>query len=353
MEKLTGPVLGTLPNLLNIAANTSGTYDWDWTWAVSAKKKVGKDWLLFASYGTYTRYPSFYEIYGDGLYVQAGADSLGRAAPLQREYGNNLDAGFGWNGTLVGDLTGTFRATYFRRKAFDAITFFNAPLGARYINSGTTLTQGGEFEGRLTWGSRADLQFGLTVQDGRYVKGTYYLYPAVSAAERVEGKLKTLQAPPVVANARLNLHFLAGALTTYGEVKYTGRNIIYQSRNGNSYETPLTTVDLGAHLALRHGIAISAGVNDVFNRGPHQKIRGSTANRGEYQFYKCNLADMIASDDYSCYYDPSSLVTYNYSWDQNVYYPQQGRTFYFTISKSFGTSDGKRADADSLDGASD
>ncbi|WP_257541818.1 MULTISPECIES: TonB-dependent receptor domain-containing protein [unclassified Sphingobium] len=355
IEKLTGPVLGSQDNPFG---PSSGNYGWKPTWSVSAKKKVGSDWLLFASYGTYNRYPNFYEIYGDGVYIQAGADSVGNTMPLLREHGSNWDAGLGWNGTIAGDLAGSFRATYFQRRTKDEITLFLTPVGGKYVNSGTTITRGGEFEASLKWGDRADLQLAATVQEGHYVKGTYFVYPAIPVAERVLGNLRTLQNPRFTANARLNLHFLGGALTTFGEVRHSGRRYISQSRspgsdeNSYTYEAPLTTFDAGAHLRLPHGLTISGGVSDIFNAGPKQKMHMVGSNDGlhPYNYWKCSALEADETGDYSCFDDEANLVRQNYPLAFNPYYPRQGRTFYVTIAKSFGAKDWRSVASPALHG---
>ncbi len=339
IERLFGPTLGPVNNLFG---PSSGDYGWKPTFGVSAKKKIGKGWLIFANTGTYNRYPNFYEIYGDGLFVQAGSSFLRSLQPLLREHGRNTDAGFGWNGTLAGDLTASFRTTYFRRKTLDTITLYSTPIGAKYINSGDTLTNGGEFEGNLVWGKRADLQVAATVQSGHYVKGSYYLFGGMSALERVgNNRLYTLQAPRQTASARLNLHFLGGALTTFVEGKYTGKRYVYQDVNPLGaktliYEAPLTTIDLGAHYRFANGVKLSAGVNDVFDQGPKQELKGGGPRLNKY--YKCDpvLADLTS--DFSCFENEVNAVTETFPDRHNVLYPQQGRTFYFTIAKSFGAS---------------
>ncbi|MCJ2189214.1 TonB-dependent receptor domain-containing protein [Novosphingobium beihaiensis] len=329
VERLFGPALGEAENPFG---PSSGDYGWKPTWSISAKKNFG-GWLLFADYGTYNRYPNFYEIYGDGVFVQAGSSALGNITPLLREHGNNADIGFGWNGTVVDDLRASFRTTFFRRKTYDTITLYSTPIGGKYINSGTTVTKGVEFEGNLILGKSADLQAAATYQKGHYVEGSYYTFGGISALQRVgDDRLYTLNNPRFTANARLNLHFLDGALTTFGEVKHTGKRYTYQrdatidGNGGFAYDLPLTTIDLGAHYKLPHGLALSAGVNDVFNAGPRQKAY----NPNYYNQFNYNSSET----DYQ-----SVTVPTLYS---NVGYPQQGRTFYLTIAKSFGAGDKDR-----------
>jgi vitamin B12 transporter len=328
IERLSGPILGPLANPFG---PSSGNYDWLPTYGVSGKKEFGK-LLLFADVGTYNRYPNFYEIYGDGLNVQAGSSFLSDLRPLRREHGINSDIGIGWNGTLFGNVRASGRVTGFTRKTKDTISYYATPAGSKYINTGTTLTRGVELEGNLVLGKLADLQAAYTYQNGKYVKGTYYWFGGVSGSNAlniVGDPLYTLNNPRVVANARLNLHFLGGALTTFGEVRHTGRRYTFQGANYQdggiafNYDNPLTTLDLGAHYKFDNGIAVSLGVNDVFNEGPKQRY---------------HLTNDIAQRQWSgCGATPASCQIFYYkAVDQNVSFPQQGRTFYFTLAKSFG-----------------
>lgn len=309
LEKLAGPILGSR---LSPFGGAGGDYGWKPTWSLSVKKRLFDGWEVFANTGTYNRYPSFYEIYGDGVYVSPNVDSTGKVQQLKREHGRNFDAGFGWTGALGEDWKGSFRLTYFQRRTEDAITFYQTPVGSKYINSGTTFTRGLEFEGNLAFGQRADLHLAGTLQEGHYVKGTYYFFGGIDAAERVEGKLKVLGNPNFSANARLNVHFLDRALTTFGEVRFTGR--VYHAQfagdAGQAYEEPLMTIDVGAHYKFQSGLKISGGVTDIFNQGPKQRFTGFPGHP-----------------------DPVKPIR----WDlrPNVYYPQQGRTLYATAAMTF------------------
>lgn len=329
VERLSGPILGPLANPFG---PSSGDYDWLPTYGVSGKKEFG-NLLLFADVGTYNRYPNFYEIYGDGLNVQAGSSSLSDLSPLKREHGVNSEVGMGWNGGVFGNLRASGRVTGFTRKTEDTISYYGTPAGSKYINTGTTLTRGVEFEGNLILGKVADLQAAYTYQNGRYVKGTYYYFGGVSGSNALnivgDHPLYTLNNPRVVADARLNLHFRGGALTTFGEVKHTGRRYTYQGKNYQdssiafNYDEPLTTFDFGAHYKFASEIAISVGVNDIFDAGPRQQY---------------HLTNDIAQRFWDgCGATPDSCTRYSYTAvEPNVFYPQQGRTWYFTVAKSFG-----------------
>lgn len=321
LEQLEGPILGSR---LSPLGGASGDYGWKPTYGLSVKKRILEGWEVFANAGTYNRYPSFYEIYGDGLYVSPNIDSTGRVQQLKREHGSNFDAGFGWTGDLNDELSGSFRLTYFQRKTEDAITYYATPVGSKYINSGTTLTRGIEVEGNVAFGDRVDLQFAGTVQNGHYVEGTYYFFGGHNAAERVKGKLKVLRNPDFSANARLNARFLDGALTAFTEVRHTGKVYTAQSASGPYFEHPLTTIDLGLNYKFDNGINVSAGVIDVFDQGRKQKLAGN----------KHSVVWCEEDSGVDCW-EPVNWQHLLWNLNENVFYPQQGRTFYITAAMTF------------------
>lgn len=329
-EKMTGPQLGSR---LSALGAPSGDYDWQPTYGLSAKKDLPGGFEVFSNIGTYNRWPSFYEIYGDGVFVSPGTDSSWKLNTLKREHGYNFDAGIGWTGNLTNDLEGSFRLTYFQRRAEDTITFYATPVGSKYMNTGTTLTKGVELEGNIAFGDRWDLHFAGTIQDGNYVEGTYYTFGGMNRAELATGKLKTLQTPNIAGNIRLNTYFFDRKLTLFAEAKYTGKiNTIQGTAAGVGdhfdYERPLTTIDLGAKYEFDNGFRLTAGVIDLFNMGPKQRM-----NNGKYRWWHC---DEASAPPFGCLIDPDPYTT-EYQWTirRNVNYPKQGRTFYMTLAKNF------------------
>lgn len=325
VDRLFGPVLGRYRNPV---VSGSGDFDWQPTFGVSVKKEFG-GWLFFADTGTYNRYPNFYEIYGDGAYVTPGSGDVADQIQLSREHGRNTDIGIGWNGAIASDLRASLRTALFVREAQDEITLLAQSAGARYVNSGTTVTRGAEFEGNLILGQRADVQAALSYQKGRYTRGTYYWFGGASARQLAGDRpVYKLGLPNFAANARLNLHFLDGALTTFGEVRHVGRRYTSQLQKPVSgvtpyiYEKPLTTFDLGAHYKFDSGIALSLGVNDIFNAGPKQR----QYNEGAVP----TTAPGLCNGSSGCTPSPLTLS------EMNVAYPQQGRTVFLTIARSFG-----------------
>lgn len=321
LEKLDGPAIGSR---WSPTGGPSGDYGWKPTGTIAVKKQLPEGWQVYGSYGTYNRYPNFYEIYGDGINVVPNADSTGKAVPLQREFGRNTDIGTGWDGKLGGDFSGGFRLTYFERKTENAITYYATPLAAKYVNSGDTFQHGAEFEGNLAWGKRADLQLALTRQEGWYRNGGWYYFGGTPSSARAGDITRTLNSPNVIANARLNLHFLEGDLTTYFEGKYTGRNYI----DTTTFERPLTTFDTGLHYRFPAGFRLSAGISDLFNQGPKQSLSGALPHTYSW---RPKRPPGVSYSDWIKYYG----VNERYEVDPNVLYPQQGRTIYATLSLTF------------------
>ncbi|THF60284.1 TonB-dependent receptor [Pseudothauera rhizosphaerae] len=330
VEKLDGPVIGSRWSPL---AGPTGKYNWHRTGSLSVKKDFASGWQAFGNYGSYIRYPNFYEIYGNGLGTVPNVDSTGRAIQLVPETGRNGDLGFGWNGRFGEDWRGGFRLTWFQRDAKDAITLYSAPIAAKYINSGNTRTRGLELEGKLAWGRRADLQLAVTRQEGKYVgKDGYYYFGGNTPERRWPGqKVRTKNTPLLVANVRLNLHFLGGDLTTFIEGTRIGRNYL----DVNTWENPLTTVNLGAHYRIAKGWKLSLGVNDVFDKGPEQTVE-SPENILRYHKRTCPGGGPFNNElDCSFGFVPWTEVSDEARLKRNVAWPLQGRTLWATLNYSF------------------
>ncbi|THF61126.1 hypothetical protein E6C76_21285 [Pseudothauera nasutitermitis] len=332
VEKLAGPVIGSRWSPL---AGPGGKYDWHRTGSLSVKKDFASGWQAFGNYGSYIRYPNFYEIYGNGLGTVPNVDSTGRAIQLVPETGRNGDLGFGWNGRFGEDWRGGFRLTWFQRDAKDAITLYSVPIAAKYINSGNTRTRGLELEGKLAWGRRADLQLAVTRQEGKYVgNDSYYYFGGNTPERRWPGqKVRTLNTPLLVANARLNLHFLGGDLTTFIEGTYIGRNYM----DVTVWENPLTTFNLGAHYRVAKGWKLSLGADDVFDKGPKQTVGGpGAARRLSYDKMTCPGGGPF-NNELDCTFGFAEWTAVHDSVvvKRNVAWPQQGRTLWATLNYSF------------------
>lgn len=329
VEKLAGPIIGNRWTWKDPNSGPSGDYNWARTGSLSLKKDFASGWQAFGSYGNYIRYPGFYEIYGNGLGLVSRTDSTGGVIPMVPEKGRNLDMGLGWDGRLSEQLTGGFRATVFQRESVNEIALYSVPIAAGYVNTGHTRTRGLELEGKLSWSRRADLIFAITRQAGEYTDDDgYYYYGGQSSTQRYPGeKARTLNAPQLAANARLNLHFLDGDLSTFIEGTHIGR--IY--RDVKTWENPLNTINLGAHYRFAKGWKLSLGVNDVFNKGPEQtRDRNSSSVTSTL---RCS-----SGDQWDCFDEPDKyhwIPTETVQLKHNVNHPQQGRTYYMTLNYNF------------------
>ncbi len=355
MQRLTGPTVG---NNRTPFAKPNGNSGWIPTASVALKERFGHGWQAYSSFGKYVRYPSIYEIYGDGIYIIPRTNSDGSSDPLQAEVGRTLDAGIGWDGIFTEKLSGHTRLNFFRRTTGNNITLLENPEAAYYENTGDTINRGIEFEGSLHRGNFASLQAAMTVQDGRYTGNGYYEFGYATPLFPAPGfKIPTLNSPFVNGDARLDLHFFrGGALTTFFETKYVGQNIIgitptqlatvtgaeatrYDGKD--VYERPLTTFDMGAHWKMPHGGTLSGGVTDLVNQGPKQQVAGNfLPPTGEITaiWYTCSTTGttyISAPPSNVC--PPSAVVTDTVSAPvkQNVYFPQQGRTLYVLMSWDF------------------
>jgi vitamin B12 transporter len=343
MQRLTGPTIGDFRN----PDGANGNSGWKPTGNIATKERIGRGWQAYASFGKYVRYPSFYEIYGDGIHIIAKTNSDGSVYALQAEIGRTLDAGVGWDGRLTDELSAHNRLTYFQRRTDNNITLQQNPLASYYTNTGTTLQHGLEYEGSFHYGEFAGLQSAVTVQNGWYPDNAYYEWGASTPIVPAPGRrIPTLNAPFITGDIRLDLHFLAGKLTTFGEVKYLGRNNIaitpvnVQLPDGSTqavydgavqYEHPLPTLDLGAHWKMPHGGTLSGGVRDLFNQGPKQTLGGTGLPGENTSWQTCSTGGPVST----C--PPWELVTHTWTvpLTYNVFYPQQGRTLYINLAWQF------------------
>jgi outer membrane cobalamin receptor len=269
---------------------------WKPTQGVGLKKQVGEEWTLRGTWGTYNRFPTFYELFGDGIWVRPNPGINANYPPPIRERSRQYDFGPSWRGNLIGDLDGNLGVTYFKRKVEDAVGFLRTANGSIPTRAGDTRFTGAEVEGGLAWGKRADWQFAVTRQEGKWTSPapSVYLY---------RNPTKVTDIPDLTASSRFNLHFLDGDLTTFADFKYIGR--VYVLGVLGDYEEHLATVGLGMRARLPLGFEVTAGVDDITNAGPNQRRMPQAYNMRKYVM------------------------------DRNVMYPGEGRTFYGTLAWKF------------------
>jgi outer membrane receptor protein involved in Fe transport len=283
---------------------------WKFSWGAAIKKEFKSIGLTAQStYGTYYRYPSFYEMYGDGVFVRPGA---GYSPYIYRgidrpswENGEQWDVGLSWRG---GFLWGEhyLAATYFNRKVNDLIGMVTSKnYWVFYQNVGKAEVDGFEFEANLGW-SLATLYFSATYLNANIVESET-LFPR---------DLNRTEIGPMLNQPEWE-YFIRGDLTVPGlrekvkifaEYKFLDKIPYFIDNTDNSvdYEEKIDITNLGMKLQVTSGMDFTIGVNDIMNNGPNQGIitlvNGTTRQIPDYTL---------------------------------VNYPQQGRTWYATAKYSF------------------
>ena len=290
---------------------------WLYSYNLSLKKQFNPSWTAWATYGTYYKTPSWYEIFGDGVNLMSRwFDRYDTKAPwtsdVYTERGKNWDVAVNWNGKALGaehDVT----LSYFHRNANNLMTtMFNPISGASwYANFGAGKIQGVELGSKTHW-QRFDLSLSATWQDSEITKG--YLPGAnMSSATGIQGGAFPWT-PKWELNARLDYRFPGDKLTLFGEYHWLDK--LYRLGQGTGgvsgsdiYYEPLGTFNVGLKYNFDKRFKLVAGVNDIANKGPNQK-----------QYYPSMRKP--DSNGHSIY-------------ERNVSYPQQGRTYYMTMEYSF------------------
>jgi outer membrane receptor protein involved in Fe transport len=268
------------------------------TWGVAMKKEIGDTWTIRGSGGSYVRYPNFYELYGDGVYVVPG-DAGSPTSPTQREYGHIWDFGIGWRGDLLEART-ELSATWFHRRS-ENLTFprpdrLNGTI--EYLNAGSTQASGVEMEASVRWG-------GLDLDASATWQRTEYLLKKGGGLDIDEGAALPLM-PEWEAHFRATYR-LFDDLSLFAEHHYTGRMTENWNRAGvnNWWEREsLSVTGFGARYNLPWGLILTAGVDDVFDARVKQRAVDVRPER--------------------------------YRWSLLNSFPSPGRTWYMTLDYSFG-----------------
>jgi outer membrane receptor for ferrienterochelin and colicin len=108
--------------------------------------------------------------------------------------------------------------------------------------------------------------------------------------------------PEWETNTRLSYRFPGDKLTVFGEYHYLGKTGVYFGESSALYDS-LGLTNIGLKYDFNSTVKLTAGVNDLFNKGPNQLWRRTGHD---------------SLDDIG-----------------NVSYPQQGRTYYATVQYFF------------------
>lgn len=214
-----------------------------WSWSLAGSYPLSGGWNIKSSIGHYFRSPSFYEIFGDGVYIVPN-DSI------KAEEGDQWDLGLRWNGN-IGSVKTEAGITYFHSKTEDLIVFVDkGPFQGKYENIDDAEVDGIEAEINAKWDKRS-LSIGYTYMD------------STNLAVNEQYRDNPLPNRPEHA---WHLRFQQGfgeSLTGFAEVSYISDN--YLDQLGEVVWSDYSKVDLGGKWRIEEDLLLSMGVNDVFD----------------------------------------------------------------------------------------
>ncbi len=283
-----------------VEMETMGSNDqrWKWSGGVALQKQINDQWSFKTTWGTYNRHPNFYEIFGDGGYTRpnkATADFYDLDNGDVWESGKQFDFSLNWQGKLAKADTSTI-LTWFQRDAKNQIVM-SMPMGAgsdvlaQYFNMDKVDVHGIELSHNMQW-RRLGLNLAATWQKSeaktRPSTGSWLSSP-VSLT------------PEWVVSARLDYLFPGDKLNVFAEYNYTDEFITNAFRDNRGYVRELgirsySTVDIGLKYKFDKNWKLSAGVNDVFNKGydvmgyEYSSGNGGSNYNGRYCNLPCPLA---------------------------------------------------------------
>lgn len=276
---------------------------WLYSYNLGLKKRFGDHWTAWATYGTYYKTPSWYEVFGDGLSLKSRWNEMSSVAnwgpEVSTEKGINWDMSVNWNGEALG-ATNDVTLSYFHRDAKDLMTtVFNPLYGTSwYVNYGAGKIEGVELAHKMHW-RRLDLSLSATWQNSLITEG--FKEGRNMSNTSVEG-MPFAWTPKLEMNVRLDYRLPGDKLSIFGEYHWIDELSYFSIGGYRSYYDALGLVNVGLKYNFDKQWQLVAGINDVENKGPQQLLNAS---------------------------DLSSLPYHN------VAYPQQGRTYYATVEYSF------------------
>jgi hypothetical protein len=293
------------PNGFNKDLATDGG-NWNNTIGLALKKDVTENLTFKTTWGTFVRYPNFYELFGDGVYIRPSYMYLNEIPLPQPEKGNQWDFTAEWRGELplVG-IQGNFSATYYNRRTKNMIGLFQTPYFVYYGNYGKTRASGVEFEGGLNF-TYIDIALSATWLESEVFdlaktnrsNNSYSLWFS-------EGS-EILNSPQWETHARVDFRVPRAPLSVFAEHHFTDKvPIAFQASSAMRYEERLSTVNLGFRAEPLDGLRLTAGVNDFFNKTPKQG-----AYEGQYLSIPARPKDTLL-------------------------FPKEGRVYYATLQYAF------------------
>lgn len=278
-------------------------HSWKYSAGMALQKALNDNWSVKTTWGTYNRHPNFYEIFGDGATIrqnEGAANLFAKSGKGTWESGEQFDFSLNWQGDLLAADTDTV-LTWFQRKSKNQLALWipNVPFGANtYFPMDESKVHGLELTHTMKW-DRLSLNLAGTWQKSEYTDS------------KMESGRKTSisYTPEWIWNARLEYLLPGDKLTTFIEYKYTDKQFLgdYDGTNESTsqYLTDFSSVDLGLKYKFDSAWRLSAGVNDIFNKG--------------YDVFQYNnYVGSIGLDSV-----------------ETAAYPLTGRTYYMTMEYSF------------------
>lgn len=240
-------------------------HKWQYSGGAALQKQFDPHWSAKTSWGTYNRHPNFYEIFGDGATIKPN-DGAGQFFDLSGrgtwESGTQFDFSINWQGSMLKADTDSI-LTWFQRRSQNQFALWipnvpNAP--STYYPMDNAKVHGIELTHAMKW-NRLTFSLAGTWQQSEYSDSTMNGTPGTR-------KSTISYTPEWVWNTRLDYRF-DDRLSAYAGYNYTGKQFLGSTDNHDTdnYLQSLATVDLGLKYAFAPGWKLSAGVNDIFNKG--------------------------------------------------------------------------------------
>ncbi|GBG58132.1 BrkA autotransporter [Sporomusaceae bacterium FL31] len=280
---------------------------WKYSYGLGLKKVQNEHWTFRGTYGTYYKFPNWYDLFGDGVNVKSRwemyRDLAGSPQFLLNNFverGTSWDISANWQGkALQADSDVTL--TYFNRQSKNLSSYAIDYYGwGYYTNLGAGQIQGVELESKMNW-KRWDLLLAATWNDSLVTQSGKD--SIVTKAESQAGN-PFPWIPEWEYNIRLGYRFPGDKLSMFGEYHYLDRvGVVRLSSNKGTLFESLGITNVGLKYDINKQVKLTAGVNDLFNKGPNQPMVSIQ-----------NGVEKVGG---------------------NVYYPQQGRTYYMTAQYFF------------------
>ena len=266
------------------------------TWQLALKKQFDDNFTMRMTGGTYYRLLNMYEIAGDGAGILPAPNDNGREStfPIPEE-GKQFDISALWHGETLGAYNKT-SLTYFWRDSENMLQLQRVGKDYwSYRNDNKGKANGVEIQSNFNW-NKFDLDIQAT-------------YTNIKTKSKKDGSYDYMDTWPTFqpeweGNVRFTYRPESN-LDIFAEAHYTDAYYTYRVKGDSGlYPDGLPTDDLlvfntGIKWKLKDGWQLAVGCNDVFDKGPEQKIR---------------------------------LVNGSYI---NPEYPTQGRTYYATLKCDF------------------